>query len=542
VRLQGGSALACLSIAAVIGLLYAQTLSYGYVGLDDEVMIQGDHEFLRDLGNLPRAFLRGVFASTASEAGNFYRPLLVVSLMIDTQLGGTDLTAFRVTNVLLHVVATCLVLHLLMALGARREIALLLAIVFAVHPLHVVAVAWIAGRNDPLLAVFALSCLLLLIRFQRTGSWPVFGLHVLFFALALFTKESGLALLLVQPLLIGLVSNGDLRSSRSRALGAAWIAVVVIWFSLRSVALASARETAIGPAAFVANLPDVLGYVGKIAFPFNLSMFPNLRDTGFVYGILAVGTAAIVLARSKRVAWRRVTFGGAWFAAFLLPSLAVPSLPPFEHRMYLPLIGVLIAAGGIDWIEHANPRSFRVASAALVVVAGFFSISFARCLSFRDFDSFWASALVSSPHSGMAHQKYASGLVMRGRLDEAVDILSAYLQRGGSARQIHYQLALAYAGQGRSAEAERHLIAELEIDPRYAPAKYLLGVMYQGSGRETLAVELWQQAIESDPRFTRAYRALLEHYSSRGDRERVREIEAEMRRVGITSDPARRSP
>ena len=135
----------------------------------------------------------------------------------------------------------------------RRELALFLAIVFAVHPLQVIAVAWVPGRNDPLLAVFVLSSLLQLIRFQRTGSGLACGLHILCLALALFTKESALALLVVQPLLVGLILHQDLRSGRNRALGAAWLLVVAVWFWLRSAALPSGTGC---PMTFRAPIPS----------------------------------------------------------------------------------------------------------------------------------------------------------------------------------------------------------------------------------------------------------------------------------------------
>lgn len=526
--------IACLALTGLVVLLYGQTLTYGYVGLDDESMIQADHEFLRDVSNLPRAFTRGVFGRTVTEGGNYYRPLLTISLMIDAQIGGMDLTAYRVTNVLLHAAATCLVLLLLLALGTRRDLALLLAVVFAVHPLHVLAVALISGRNDPLLAVFALSGLLWLIRFQRTGDRLAFALHVAFFALALFTKESALGLLAVQPLLISLVLGGDLRAPRSRALAAAWLAVVGVWLALRSVALPQGSGAGIGLAGLAANLPTLPQYFGKMLLPFNLSLFPTLRDTGHGYGLLAIAITAIALARSASRSWRRLGFAGAWFLAFLLPSLAVGALPGFEHRTYLPLIGFLFALGETDLLARANLRSWKVAAAAGAVVAGLFAISFARCQAFRDFDSFWTRAVTDSPHSPAAHLKFGSALVMRGRLDEAVDLLTAYLARDDAARRIHHQLALAYAGQERWAETERHLVAELAIDPGFVDARYFLGAVYERSGRASQAIAAWRQAIESDPRDVRAYRALIAHYTSRGDPEAARQISEEMRRLGFS--------
>jgi hypothetical protein len=527
--------LACLGLTAIVFLLYGQTISYGYNGLDDERMIRKDHAFLKDLSHVPQAFARDVFGNEEGKR-NYYRPLLTLSLMLDTQLGGVDITAFRVTNVLLHALSTCLLLYFLMAIGVHRELALFLAIAFAVHPLHVFAVALVSGRNDPLLAVFVLSSLLQLIRFQRTGSGLACGLHILCLALALFTKESALALLVVQPLLVGLILQQDLRSGRNRALGAAWLLVLAIWFWLRSVALPSGTGATIGPVNFLFNLPMLPQYVGKIFFPFNLSLFPTIPDTGFFYGVLALGITIAALILSREVAWGRVVFGGAWFLAFLLPSLTVGGTPGFEQRMYVPLVGFMVVLCETDLLGRADPRSWRFASVASVVIVGFFAISFLRCQAFRDFESFWQSAVEDSPHSRLAHLFYGIELEKRGRLDEAESLYRGYLEREVSKHGIHHRLAVILGKQRRFAQAERHFLAELEINPGFADAQFGLGVLYEQTGRASQAVELWRQIIENDPRAIGAYRALVTHYRSRGDRARAQEVLEEMRRQGI-GDP-----
>ena len=521
----------CLVIVALGLLLYGQTFSYGYVGLDDETLIEHDHAFLEHLSLLPQAFTRDVFGNTG-EPSPYYRPLLTISLMLDTQLTGLDLTAFRVTNLGLHLVSACLLLYLLVALGTRRELAAFLAILFTVHPIQVLAVALISGRNDPLLAVFTLSGLLLLVRFVRTGSPLALGLHVLCFALALFTKESALALLLVQPLLMGLVLGEDLRSGKSRALAAAWLVVLAAYLTLRSAALPQARP-GIGLGYFVANLPTLPQLVGKILFPFNLSKFPTIQDMGFVYAALGVAVVLVALVASRGARWRRVIFGGAWFFAFLLPSLTVGALPSFEHRMYLPLMGFLLAASETAPLARADLRRPAVAAIALAVIVGCSAISFVRCRSFRDFDTFWTSALARSPHSRLAYLFYGSNLAERGRVDEAIDVFQTYLQRDPNAPQIHYRLGVVYAAEGRLGAAQDAFEAELRVDPGDPETRYALGLLYQRTGRSDQAETTWRQLIEDQPGYAKAYQSLLIFYRARGDRAKAREIGDEMRRRGI---------
>ncbi len=208
-------------------------------------------------------------------------------------------------------------------------------------------------------------------------------------------------------------------------------------------------------------------------------------------------------------------------------------MPGFEQRMYLPLMGFMVVLCETDLLERADARSWRFASVASVVIVGFFAISFFRCHVFRDFESFWQSAVEGSPHSRLAHLFYGIELEKRERLDEAESLYRAYLERETSKHGIHHRLAVTLGTQRRFAQAERHFLAELEINPGFADAQFDLGVLYAQSGRANQAVELWRQIIENDPRYVGAYQALLDHYRAQGDRARAREILEEMRRKGI---------
>jgi tetratricopeptide (TPR) repeat protein len=211
----------------------------------------------------------------------------------------------------------------------------------------------------------------------------------------------------------------------------------------------------------------------------------------------------------------------------------VGALPGFEHRMYLPLVGFAIAALETDWLRRLDPRRPAVAALAGVVIVGFSTISFLRCQTFRDFETFWSHALADSPHSRVAHLIYGAKLMERGRLYDAGAVFTTYLERGGDAQGIHHGLGLVHAARGRTALAQRQFEAEFEISPGFADAQLQLGGVYAKSGRGEQAVALWNEILAQDPDFGPAYQALLSYHRSRGDAERAKQVAERMRRRGI---------
>ena len=527
---------AYLGIATITVLLYGKVIPFGYVEHDDAILIKQDHQFLKDLSHIPEAFGRDVFHVTGMDSGKiYYRPILTISFMIDTQLGGTNLAVFHITNILIHILAACLLLHFLMALQVRKGVALFLVMAFAVHPLLVQAVAWVPGRNDSMLTVFALACLLLLMRFHRTGNWIVCGLHLLFFALALFTKENAIGLLVVQAYLLVVILRQNRRWPRVLTVGAGWLVIVTIWFLLRNAALNYPPLPPFkrGMATLFENLPMLVQYIGKILFPFNLSTTPTIQDTGYLFAALGVGCTILSLVLSKGISWRKTIFAATWFLVFLLPSFVIPGLLGFEHRIYLPFVGFLVLLHESAPLRRADPGSRMFRAIACGVVAALFAISFFRCDVFRDRDSFWASAVKSSPHSRMAHLNYGTALLEADRWEEAAALYQEYLKRDADPTLFHNNLAVIYATHKMFAEAEQEFKAEMEINPDYAEAYVNLGGLYHSTGRKDQAEKLWKKTIEISPRHLKAHSLLLRYYRSQGDSVRYQQIVKEMERKGI---------
>ncbi|UCD55136.1 MAG: hypothetical protein JSV93_06410, partial [Candidatus Omnitrophota bacterium] len=166
-----------LLIACLGFLVYSQTLFFDFTYLDDNVLILGNRKFLSKLSNIPQAFRQDVFFSYEDA---YYRPLLTISFILDAQLPfalypspkpspqrgegrvrgrGEQGKGFsyHLTNIVIHLLAACLLFLLLIKLKYREGLAIFFSLIFTVHPVLTQAVAWLPGRNDSLLAVFIFS-------------------------------------------------------------------------------------------------------------------------------------------------------------------------------------------------------------------------------------------------------------------------------------------------------------------------------------------------------------------------------------------------
>ncbi len=184
---------------AGLGLLtYIWTVFFGFTYLDDQSLILDNLFFLKNLGNIPTAFVTDVFRILHVPTA-YYRPLLTVSFMFDAQLSGSNPFFYHLTNVIIHVATSCVVFIFLQKIKIKEEVAFLLSAIFAVHPVLSQAVAWIPGRNDSLLTLFSLLSFVFSINFVESGKSRDIIWHIVFFAAALLTKESAL---LVAPLIV----------------------------------------------------------------------------------------------------------------------------------------------------------------------------------------------------------------------------------------------------------------------------------------------------------------------------------------------------
>ena len=520
-------------------LLYAHTLRFGFNYLDDNTIL--DHlYFLRNAGNILEVFRHDVFFSPQG-TGSYYRPLMNLSLMLDAQFGGTDPFVYRLINLLLHLLVSCLVFRLLTKMKYPEKPAFYFSLFFALHPVLAQTVCWIPGRNDSLLAAFSIAAFISALDFRETGRFRHVFLHMLFFGLAMLTKESAVSLI---PLCVIYCVWVDKKSGFpvSPLLASSWIVTLGLWFLLRNNAiphLVNVTGMDVLKSVFI-NFPAVISGIGNIVLPFNIFILAVPRDIYLAPGLAAAAALglALFLSKEKRVA--RFTFGFAWFILFLLPSLisASPSVPAnsMPHRIYLPFFGFIPVFLEIDWIK--NFRKAGVSAVGILVLIALSAVTFVRSLNYKDRLSFWHSAAASSPHSALARRNLGAMLYLEGRQDEAESEFKQALNINPFEPMAHNNLGLIYASKKMFREAQEEYGRELAVNPNYDGAYFNLGVMYYGMGKIGEAEKCWLKTIEINPDYSDAYVNLAISNYQRGN---MQEASAYIRRLqakGIPVQPA----
>jgi hypothetical protein len=333
------------------------------------------------------------------------------------------------------------------------------------------------------------------------------ALSAIFFLLALFTKETAVFAAPVGIVLLVFIFNQRLTSKRVLLLGGGWLCGFLFWYQLRQQAAMvhipiDAQEFV---SRFVYRLPLLVQYIGKIVFPFQLSVFPIQQDTHMFFGWLALVLLVVGLLFSGKKPGGRVAAGLLTFLLFLIPALIIPgnvNEQTFEHRLYLPLLGLLLVLP--ETALFTRLRAPLYSSVVLIFVVVFAVISFWHQYHFKNPLSFWRQAAQSSPHSA------AANMLLGQRVDNVKEKYALF-RKAYSLDADEKFLNLCYAQmlqeQDSVIESEQYIRREMELTgypgldlmmarvnikkKDTANAKLCLHIAEQRLGQDTLVQKVW---------------------------------------------------
>src|SRR5439155_6385098 len=306
-----------LLIALAVLAVYAMAPSFKFIGFDDVEILGHRYYIIGDLSKIKVAFTTDAFLGTN---GSFYRPLQTVSFILDALVGGPKPFIYHLTNLLLHIVGSLCVFWLLLTLGYQRLLSLLLALLFALHPMFVPMVAWVPTRGDLLLTIFIIVSFILFIRSFHANRPALVVWHAITFFLALLSKETAVA---VAPLCL-FYYYFEFRKTRARKLikgyFVVWLTAGAAWYYLRSV-LHSPGGNTVGLAALLQNLPIMPELVGKFFVPARFQLAPLFSLIDTATGVVAAALFAWLIACMGAWTDRKVQFGLLWALLCILPVM-----------------------------------------------------------------------------------------------------------------------------------------------------------------------------------------------------------------------------
>jgi protein O-mannosyl-transferase len=545
-------------LALVTAAVYWPATRCDFVNLDDPIHVTSVAQVQRGLS------LEGIKWAFLNPVANNWHPLTVWSHMLDCQLFGLHPWGHHLTNVLLHALNAGLVFALLQPMTGATWRSLLVAVLFAVHPLRVESVAWVTERKDVLSGFFGLLALFAYARYVEVQSLKsevqspkpvVRGLSPIFYLLSLFMFALGLmskpmlvtwpfVMLLLDYWPLGRMRNAECRTqnaeasdtqyatrntphvSRSTLLPlvleklpffalAALMSVITILVQKRGGALTAGINLPLG-GRFGNALVSYCRYVGKMFWPTNLAVVyphPGHWPLGKVLlaGAVILGISVLVWTQRRRYPFLLV--GWLWYCGTLVPVSQV--IQTGSHAMadrwtYLPSLGVLLLA---VWGTYEFTRRWRYPVLASSVAGG---TAVLLCLPltwhqigyWRDSEALLRHAVEVTENNDLAHKNLGAALYRNGQIDEAIRQFQEGVRLKPDDAEAHYNLGVALDKKGQVDEAIRQFQEALRLEPDYADAYYNLGVAFYQQGRAAEAIRQFEEAIRLKPDHAEAHNNL----------------------------------
>jgi hypothetical protein len=479
----------------------------------------------------------------APVVSNYYRPIMNVVYMANYHLFGLKPWGFHLVNVLFHAGVSVLVFFVTARLGAGSfpdpspppvarggmggllSLPFIAALLFAVHPIHTEAVAWVAGLPDLSFTFFFLLSFALYIDSTRGKEIQKgrYALSVASFFLSALSKEPALTLPLI------LMGYDHLSGPPENSFRGRWkrylpyFVVAAVYFALRLNALGGVaperRHEHLSALQHVINIfPLFSSYLWKLLLPVNLNafhVFHPIDSLVEIPGILSVAVAA-AFAGITAVAYRKNRR-----ACFWLLFIVVPLLPAFyirglglntfaERYLYLPSVGfAALVAVFLTKTAEKSSRGTIALIGALALVTGLYSLgTIQRNAVWRSDYTLFEDTAGKSPDSAIAQEKFATALMGRDRLDEAIRHFKIALALDSSLDEAHTNLGIAYYRKGMLDQAIEEERISIKLNPNLPEKHFNLAQQLADKQLWEEAVREYEIAITLDPNFADAHNGL----------------------------------
>lgn len=496
------------------GLIYFHSLANEFVAYDDELLIIDNPT----VHGLTLTNIKTAFTSYDPE---LYIPVTYLLYQVEYSFFELNPVGYHAVSLLLHLAATVLVLFILKRIFDER-VALILAFLFALHPLNVEAVAWASGQKDLLASFLALLSLHWYLTYKEMGNRYIPS--VIAFALALASKIS-VVLLPLTFIVFDWVRDGSV-SKRSLKEKVPYATLMIIFLVVAFFGKTAQPAGIFLPVllAFV-SLPF---YVGKFLVPVNLSILYPFTDAVTITHprvlvgmlIVALAAAGIRLLRRKRT----VVAGALFFLLLLAPSLlnvlrggeaGVADIYFASDRyVYLGIIGLLIIVGSFF--------TKRTAYILVPVILLFGFLTYYQSMVWKDSTSLFQHVINSHNESYVAYMNLAGLEARNGNLERAKELNAESLEIRKTSRG-YYNLARIALAEGDRETAIRSFEAAAAITPDDEVIRSKLGALYLMQGNVEQALGHLQAAVVLNPNDASVHYNLGLIYEYLGDAERARE-------------------
>ncbi len=510
----------CAALVLACFAIFSQTLSYGFVGYDDNAYVGENYTVQSGL-----SWANIVYACTDERAITPYvHPVTGISLMLDCEIYGPKPWGIRLNGIIIHAINTVLLFLIFRKVTRRLWPSAFMAALFCIHPLHVEPVAWIAGRKDLLSMLFWMAAIGAYVWYSQRPNPVRYLAVVLMFLLGLLSKP----IVVTLPFTLLLLDYWPLnRVNRTEPFGAMARKVVRLTIEKVPLFLMAAlfglltfllqmrynnSQTLPGRVSLVTRCANAVVayalYLVKMLCPTGLTWyypFPASLPVWQVAGaaLMLVAITLVCLNRSRRNPYLIV--GWCWYLGTLLPVIGLVDAGRFSHAdryTYIPLIGIfaMVAWGMADLVAAWQvPR--RIVAVASGVVLSLLAVGAGVQASYwRDTGTLFRHAIAVGQESFVAYCDLGLLALEQRHYDEARALLTKALDLEPGHANTLINLGLLALHQRHYKEAETFLTKALDVSPGNPSALTNMGLLAMEQRHYDEAAPWLMKAVRVEPK------------------------------------------
>jgi Flp pilus assembly protein TadD len=519
-------------------LVFWQVRNFDFLNYDDNLYVYENPQVLNGL-----TFHGVVWAFTTGKTG-YWHPLTWLSFMLDCQLFGANAGRIHLVSVFLHILNTLLLFAFLKKMTRSLWPSAFVAAAFALHPMHVQSVAWVAERKDMLSTLFLLLTLTVYVGYVRRRSLFRYLLTILLFALGLLAKPMLVTLPFILLLLdywplnrfevspektLGGKSRKPLPPFERRTVLYRILIEKIPLFILSAVSsvITFLAQQASGIVADINILPfydrianaflSYAKYIGKMFWPQNLAVFYPL-DTGSIRIwqvalcalLLLVITVFVIRFRQNQ---KYLLVGWFWFVGTLIPVIGLVQVGTqslADRYTYIPYIGLflMIACGIPELLSRWPYRKIVLGISMMIALMAMGICAVIQVSYWHNSTMLFSHAIEVTQNNYVAHLNLGDALRRQGKLDEALNQFLVVLRLQPNSADAHDYLGIALQKEGRFADALAHFNMALKLTPDSPPIHLDFGTALLEDGRVSEAIEQFNIVLKTEPYSAKAHNNL----------------------------------
>ncbi len=500
-------------LAVVICIIFSGTVRNGFIWDDDDYIYK--NPLLTEPGGLAKIW-KSYYSPKFNPQENTpqYYPLVFTTFYLEHKLWGLYPAGYHITNVLLHIANTILLLFVLRKLGFGWLISLITAAIFGIHPTQVESVAWATERKNVLAGLFYFSAFLCFLHFQDGAKIRYYIASLLLFVCALLSKTASVML----PVVLVLAAYLKERPIRKTIIYA------IPFFALSTAAglvTLTLEHTMVGAKGAEWSFPlferllivshSIWFYIGKILWPHPISFIYgqwniNLHSVTSYLPLAGIILAAAALWIFRKKLGRFPAFASAYFVIVAAPALGFVSFYMMrytfvaDHFIYLAswsimLLAVVVAAKILGRLPQ-NPKLVIGAFATIAILVCFAVVTADEVRKFKNVQTLWEHTIAVNPKAWLAHNNLGVIYASQGQYEKALEHYKTTIELNPDYATAYNNAGVALVLMNQPAKAIDYYKKAIELRPDYGEALYNFAVAYSKLEKNNEAIEYFKKALQ----------------------------------------------